>query len=88
MHAVVFHVAAAWTGVLFAATVAAVLRHGARLDQILCADTMVLLVVALLLVLTAGRGEEEFIDAALVLGLLGFTTTVALVRLVGRGDEG
>jgi multisubunit Na+/H+ antiporter MnhF subunit len=87
MHELVFQLAAVWVAGLLGATVAAVLRGRSRLDQILAADAMVLLVIAMALLVTGGLGEPEFVDAALALGLLGFSTTVALVRLVSRGDD-
>ncbi len=87
MHDIVFQVAAVWVAVLLAATVAAVLRGRSRLDQILAADAMVLLVITLALLVAGGRGEAEFVDAAIALALLGFPTTIALARLVSRGDD-
>ena len=87
MHDLVLYIGTVWVAVLLAATVAAVLRGRSRLDQILAADTMVVLVIAFMLLVTGGRGEPEYVDVALVLGLLGFATSVALVRLVSRGDD-
>ena len=87
MHELVFQLAAVWVAALFGATVASVLRGRSRLDQILAADAMVLLVIAMALLVAGGQGEPEYVDAALALALLGFSTSVALVRLVSRGDD-
>ncbi len=87
MHELVFQLAAVWVAGLLGATVIAVLRGRSRLDQILAADAMVLLVIAVALLVAGGLDEPEAVDAALALALLGFSTTVALVRLVSRGDD-
>jgi len=87
MHDIVFQLSVVWIAGLLGASVAAVLRGRSRLDQILAADAMVLLVIAMALLVAGGQGEAEFVDAALVLALLGFSTTVALARLASRGDE-
>ncbi len=87
MHDIVFQLSAVWAAGLLAATVAAVLRGRSRLDQILAADAMILLVIAVALLVAGGQGEPEYVDAAIALALLGFPTTIALARLVSRGDD-
>jgi multisubunit Na+/H+ antiporter MnhF subunit len=81
MHDVVYHVATAWAGVLLGAVLLALVRARSPYLRILAVDTMVLYVVALLLLLAVGEDAGVFVDAAIALALLGFTTTIALVRI-------
>lgn len=80
-------VSVVWIGVLVAATVVVLVRTSSPFTRILTVDTIVLLVMAFLLVLAIGRDDGVFVDAALALGLLGFTTTLALVRVEREGEE-
>ena len=61
--------------------------HGPRAqDRVLCLDAMY--VAAMLLVLTIGirTGSTLYFEAALVIALLGFVSTVALAKFLMRGE--
>jgi multicomponent Na+:H+ antiporter subunit F len=87
MPAVLVYVAVAWTALLLAGAVAVLVRAASPFVRILAVDTMVLLVVGFLLLLSIHDGSAVFVDAAIALGLLGFATTVALVRVEREGAE-
>lgn len=78
---VLFYVATVWMGGLLAGVVAVLLRARSPFTRILAVDSMVLLVVSYLLVLAIAEGRAVFVDAAIAVALLGFATTVALVRV-------
>lgn len=83
----IFYAATVWCGLLLASVLLVLLRARSPLLRILAIDTMVLLVVAFLLILAIDRGRAVFVDAAIALALLGFTTTVALVRVEQAGAD-
>jgi multicomponent K+:H+ antiporter subunit F len=77
----------------FVAVGAALLLAGWRLlrgpeatDRVLALDTMYINVVALVVLLGIRFGTELFFEAALLIALLGFASTVALSRYLSRGD--
>ncbi len=55
-------------------------------DRVLALDTMYINVVALVILLGIRFGTELFFEAALLIALLGFVSTVALSRYLTRGD--
>lgn len=62
------------------------LRGPRAQDRVLALDA--LYIVAMLLLLTYGiqTGRTLYFEAALVIGLLGFTGTVALAKFIMRGE--
>ena len=78
----------AWLAALFAVGVVVLVRARSPFVRILVVDTLVALVVAFLLLLAIGQDQTVFVDAALALSLVGFATTVALVRVEREGREG
>ena len=56
------------------------------IDRVLALDTMYINVVALVILLGIRFGTALFFDAALLIALLGFISTVALSRYLSRGD--
>ena len=85
MHQLVFYVAALWLGVLVIACAVLVLRARTTASRILSLDTLVLLLVGLLVLWSDAEGVSYFLDAALVLSLLGFVATLAAARFHGEG---
>ena len=76
-------------GILALATTLAVFRmiHGPRAqDRVLALDT--LYVTAMLLLVTFGiaMGTAVYFEVALIIGLLGFVSTVALAKFLMRGE--
>jgi multicomponent K+:H+ antiporter subunit F len=55
-------------------------------DRVLALDTMYINVVAIVILLGIRYRTELFFEAALLIALLGFASTVALARYLGRGD--
>lgn len=55
-------------------------------DRALALDTMYINVVALVVLQGIRYGSELFFEAALLIALLGFVSTVALARYLSRGD--
>ena len=85
MHQLVFYVAALWLGGLVIACALLVLRARTTASRILSLDTLVLLLVGLLVLWSDAEGVSYFLDAALVLSLLGFVATLAAARFHGEG---
>ena len=55
-------------------------------DRILALDTFYINALALLILLGMSRGSEMYFEAALVVALLGFASTVVLSKYLLRGD--
>jgi multicomponent K+:H+ antiporter subunit F len=55
-------------------------------DRILALDTLYVNTIALLVLLGIGFDTQLFFEAALVVALLGFISTVALAKYIARGD--
>jgi len=55
-------------------------------DRALALDTMYINVVALVVLLGMRYGTELLFEAALLIALLGFVSTVAMGRYLSRGD--
>jgi multicomponent K+:H+ antiporter subunit F len=77
----------------FLALTVAMLLTGWRLlrgpevtDRVLAIDTLYVNVVALVILLGMRLSSDLLFEAALVIAMLGFVSTVALSRYVARGD--
>lgn len=55
-------------------------------DRVLAIDTLYLNAVALVVLLGIRLGTPLLFEAALVIAMLGFASTVALARYISRGD--
>lgn len=62
------------------------LRGPEATDRALALDTMYVNLVALVILLGMRHGTELYFEAALLIALLGFVSTVALARYLSRGD--
>lgn len=62
------------------------LRGPAMADRILALDTLYINSLAGLMVAGVRLADPSFVDAALVIGMLGFVGTVALAKFLLRGD--
>ncbi len=62
------------------------LRGPEATDRVLSLDTMYINVVALVILLGIRFDTGLFFEAALLIALLGFASTVALSRYLSRGD--
>lgn len=77
----------------FAAIALSMLMCGWRLlrgpempDRLLALDTLYINIVALVIVLGMRWRTDSLFEAALIVALLGFVSTVALGRYLSRGD--
>lgn len=55
-------------------------------DRVLGLDTMYFITLLLIMVLGMRNGSPFFLEAALVIALLGFVTTVSLAKFLMRGE--
>lgn len=55
-------------------------------DRILALDSLCVNTIALLVLLGIGFDTQLFFEAALVVALLGFISTLALAKYIARGD--
>ena len=84
MHEIVFYLAFAWMTVLLVTSAAAVIRPRSTASRILALDTLTLILVALLVLYAAVNRSPYYMDAALVLSLLAFVSTLILARYHGE----
>lgn len=80
-----FYVAAGALGTMTAACALLVLRSRSLAVRVLALDTVVLLLMSLLVVFSYREQVPYFLDAALVLALLGFIGTLAAARFLREG---
>jgi multicomponent K+:H+ antiporter subunit F len=57
-----------------------------KADRILALDTLYVNAIALLVLLGLQLGSDLFFEAALLIALIGFVSTVALAKFLTRGD--
>lgn len=55
-------------------------------DRVLALDTMVINSIALLILFGLSMGTEIFFEAAMIVAMLGFISTVAYARFMLRGN--
>ncbi|SFD88132.1 K+/H+ antiporter subunit F [Roseivivax sediminis] len=55
-------------------------------DRILALDTMTVNAIGLIVMLGIAQGTQIYFEAALIVAMLGFVSTVAYCRFVLRGD--
>ena len=55
-------------------------------DRVLAFDTLSINAVALIVLIGIGLGTDMFFEAALLIAMLGFVSTVALCKYILRGD--
>lgn len=84
MHDLVFFLAIAWVTVLLVACAAAVVRLRTTAARILALDALTLILVALLVVYATGQRSSYYMDAALILALLAFLSTLVAARYHGE----
>lgn len=62
------------------------LRGPEAIDRVLALDTMYINAVALIVLLGIEQRSALLFEAALIVALLGFASTVAMARYLSRGD--
>ena len=73
-------------GIAFVLALWRLLRGPSAPDRILALDTLYMGMVALIILLNIRFDTELLFEAALIVAMLGFVSTVALARYVTRGD--
>jgi multicomponent K+:H+ antiporter subunit F len=63
-----------------------IMRGPTSADRILALDTMVINIIALLILYGILRGTAIYYEAAMLVAMVGFVSTVAYSRFVLRGD--
>lgn len=86
MHEIVFLGAALWMAVLLSISLLTVVRARSSLTRVLALDMVTLLLIALLILYSDSRKEGYYLDAALVLALLSFASTIAAARYHSEGE--
>ncbi len=85
MHETVFQIATLWLALLIVPCGVLVLRARTASSRILALDTLILVLVGILVLLSDAEGVSYFLDAALLLALLGFMGSLAAARFYSRG---
>lgn len=75
-------------GLAMALCVWRLIRGPSVCDRLLALDTLYINTIVLILLLGLKLNSELLVEAALLIALLGFVSTVALARYVSRGDPG
>jgi multicomponent Na+:H+ antiporter subunit F len=84
LHEIVFYVAFVWMTVLLVVSAAAVVMLRSTARRVLALDMLTLILVALLVLYSESQRSPYYMDAALVLSLLAFVSTLALGRYYGE----
>ncbi len=80
MHETVYYIAMVWMTGLLCICIGLVVWARSALVRVLAIDTLVLVLIALLVLYSATTGKGYYIDAAIMLALLSFITSVAAAR--------
>ncbi len=86
MITIALHFAIACFGFGFLMCFWRVVRGPTAADRILALDTMVINMIALLILYGILRGTAIYYEAAMLVAMVGFVSTVAYCRFVLRGD--
>ena len=80
-------------GIAFGCVALALLFNGWRLlngpalgDRIVALDTMVINAIALIVLVGMAGGSDTYFEAALLLAMVGFVSTIAYCKFILRGD--
>jgi len=82
-HDTMFFAGIAWLTVLLGVAVVSVGRARTTAERLVALDTAVLMLIGLLGLVAAGSRRTYALDAALILALLSFVSTVAASRYLG-----
>ncbi len=85
MHEVVFYGAMIWMTGLLCICIGMVIRARSALVRILALDTLTLVLVALLILYSTTTESSLYLDAALMLAMLSFLSTVVAARYHSEG---
>lgn len=80
MHEIVYYTAMVWMVVLLCLCIVQAVRTQSTLARILALDALTLVLIALMVLYSTTTGNGYYIDAAIMLALLSFVSTVAAAR--------
>lgn len=80
MHEIVFQIATVWMTGLLGVMIVFLIRTPSALTRILALDTVTLILIAVLILFADSNRSQYYLDAALILALLSFVSTIAAAR--------
>jgi len=80
MHEIVFQLATVWMTGLLGVMIVFLIRTRSALTRVLALDTVTLILIALLILFADANRSQYYLDAALILALLSFISTIAAAR--------
>ncbi|MEH3034864.1 MAG: K+/H+ antiporter subunit F [Sphingomonas adhaesiva] len=86
MIGIALHLAAGCIAVALVLNLWRLLRGPALGDRILALDTMVINAIALIVLIGMIGGTDSYFEAALLLAMVGFVSTIAYCKFILRGD--
>ncbi|KJK01964.1 cation:proton antiporter [Pseudomonas sp. 21] len=86
MLGIVIPICLALLGIAVLLTVARLIRGPSAADRILALDTLSVEAIALIVLFGIWKGSGLYFEAALLIAVMGFVSTVALCKFLLRGD--
>ncbi|MDN6860548.1 K+/H+ antiporter subunit F [Pseudomonas sp. CAN2814] len=86
MLGIVIPICLALLGLAVLLTVARLIRGPSVADRILALDTLSVEAIALIMLFGIWKGSGLYFEAALLIAVMGFVSTVALCKFLLRGD--
>jgi len=83
---IVIPICLAVLGIAVLLTVARLIRGPSVADRILALDTLSIEAIALIVLFGIWKGSGLYFEAALLIAVMGFVSTVALCKFLLRGD--
>lgn len=80
MHETMFFIAAGWMTILLITALVTVIRAATVMVRILALDALTLILIGLLVLFASANRSSYYLDAALILALLSFISTMAATR--------
>jgi multicomponent Na+:H+ antiporter subunit F len=80
MHETIFFIAAGWMTILLITALVTVIRAATVMVRILALDALTLILIGLLVLFASANRSSYYLDAALILALLSFISTMAATR--------
>jgi len=85
VNGVIFYVALFWMMGLLLTTIVMVIRASSTMTRILALDALTLVLTAFLILYSTTTDSSYYLDAALLLALLSFLSTLAAARYFSEG---
>ena len=86
MIAIALHIATGCIALALLLNLWRLLRGPALGDRIVALDTMVINAIALIVLIGMIGGSDTYFEAALLLAMVGFVSTIAYCKFILRGD--